>query len=326
MKHIKRIIIFIIIIIIVLIALIVILKNRNLKENQEILNEVTTEETKSEENNQDKTVELVKNRNNFYTVKECVLNYLKYNFDKDYESLYALLDQSYIEENNINKDNISSKLNYYNEQQSLNISEMYKKEIDKQYVEYYIYAQLRDAYYSEDDEVTYSKEDKDFYITITLDIINNYYTVNIDENYCKKKINEFDKNTNIELSKADEEKKKEKSEEVKKFLYKQMSVSNTQMVYEYMKNYLYNVDYHIEKAYNLLDDEYKAEIGSLADYKKYVQENKDWIQDLDSMKYKDFSVNKEQDETVYSFNDYEGRKYTIKERAVMFYTINIERK
>ena len=142
MKHIKRIIIFIIIIIIVLIALIVILKNRNLKENQEILNEVTTEETKSEENNQDKTVELVKNRNNFYTVKECVLNYLKYNFDKDYESLYALLDQSYIEENNINKDNISSKLNYYNEQQSLNISEMYKKEIDKQYVEYYIYAQL----------------------------------------------------------------------------------------------------------------------------------------------------------------------------------------
>ena len=102
--------------------------------------------------------------------------------------------------------------------------------------------------------------------------------------------------------------------------------TDEQMVKQYLYIYKQNIYYHIEDAFNQLDDEYKASFGSLDNYKNYVQENKEFINNLVTANYSNLVVSQDEPNfiNIYQFNDDNGRTYIIKETAIMKFTINIK--
>lgn len=93
-------------------------------------------------------------------------------------------------------------------------------------------------------------------------------------------------------------------------------------------NYLYNFSelalYSVKDSYDRLDNEFKNKFNNFADYEDFVNRNREWIFSLYSNKYSNIKVNNNKNIKTYSFEDSEGNKFTIKEKAIMDYKINIE--
>lgn len=94
--------IIVIIIIIILIILIYML-NKNTSGDMKTSN---NNEIETNIDSSNLSVEPVKNRNIYYTVINCINQYLEYIVNDENDSVYAILDKKYIKKNNINKDNV----------------------------------------------------------------------------------------------------------------------------------------------------------------------------------------------------------------------------
>ena len=112
----------------------------------------------------------------------------------------------------------------------------------------------------------------------------------------------------------------------KGYLYDTKTLTDEQMVKKYLYIYKENIYYHIEDAYNQLDNTYKSTFGSLDNYKAYVNENKYFIDSLLTADYSEITVSKDDPNyiNIYTFYDSEDRVYTIKEKAIMKFKIDIE--
>ena len=86
---------------------------------------------KSEETFVDTDYGVVTDYNRYYTVKNAIIKYLSYVNSKDSDSIYEVLDTSYINDNSITKDNVLSKVENYNVAISYKSNKMCYKRIAK---------------------------------------------------------------------------------------------------------------------------------------------------------------------------------------------------
>lgn len=101
-----------------------------------------------------------------------------------------------------------------------------------------------------------------------------------------------------------------------------MNVSDQTMSIKYLLDYKEQALYNTDKAYNLLDEEYKqAKFGSIERYSKYLQNTKEELQQAYLTQYQ---VKKYDDYTQYVLIDQFSNYYIIREKTVMDYTVILD--
>lgn len=130
-------------------------QNNTLEKPQEPITEVT----------------IVKNRNDFFTVANCIAKYLPYLTQKDSENLYNFLDNDYKIKNNITKENVLNKIQTLDDFYKFKARQMYETKISDDITQYFVYGTLT-VETTEDDE-----EETKFYISVKLDKQNNTFSV-----------------------------------------------------------------------------------------------------------------------------------------------------
>lgn len=123
----------------------------------------------------DTSIKPVTDRNLFYTVEDCINNFINYGVDKNYDAIYALLTQNFIDENNITKENVSEKIQLFEKKQIIRITDMYMQNMEQNgYTKYYTHLKVREnKNYSEDEQII----EDDYYITVVLNDNEMYYTI-----------------------------------------------------------------------------------------------------------------------------------------------------
>jgi len=151
-----------ILIIIFIILILILIVTLNLKEKDSKKEEI-------------KEPVIVTDYSNFYMISNCAQRYINYVINADIESLVIVLNNKYKKENNINKDNILSKLdNFNNKNYNFQARKMYYEEISDGY-KYYVHGFLIENLF---DEIPKK--------------IDYYLIVNVDKNYEKFDITPYD--------------------------------------------------------------------------------------------------------------------------------------
>lgn len=121
--------------------------------------------------NKDK-IKLVDNYSIFYTTSNSANLYLNYLANDDSKSIISLLDEEYIENNNITKENVIDKLKDFTiEFPTLRVVSMYEEKINNNKKRYYLKGNLIDS-----DEDKYEIV-KDYFLIVDIDSSNNTYTI-----------------------------------------------------------------------------------------------------------------------------------------------------
>lgn len=185
MKKLKAFIIIIVIIIIILLVGLLYLQfidknsdndlNNNSDEeisysnNTEDENNASSEDGIDEEYEDEKDIREVTDRSKFYTVENCIRDFIEYNVKQEFYCVYALLDQNYIDENQITEENIQDKIENYTDEQIITITEMYMQKTEQEgYTRYYTHLKIRGS-----KETTM----RDYFITVILNDNDMYYTI-----------------------------------------------------------------------------------------------------------------------------------------------------
>lgn len=161
LKKFKYIIFTVIIIIIILIGAFFLIKNNN-------KNSVNVQESQNVIKIETIDTEEVTNSAMYFTVKSCVDTYVKYISEQNNEALYGILDKTYIEQNNINKNNILSSISVLEGKNiDFNIQEMRVKDEDEEIQVYYIKGMLRNE----------NDNKKQIQLTVNIDMTNKVFTI-----------------------------------------------------------------------------------------------------------------------------------------------------
>lgn len=167
----KKIIVALIIIIIVILISIIILKSNIKKNNQNIMHEVTEEYEEFLSNLELNSINILEDRDTFFTVASCIDKYLISIFNQNGTDIYNLIDKSYLDEFSITEGNILEKTERYNELQIFNAKKIYELNENETISVYYVYGKIRD------DAEELDTKRSDFYITVKLDKVNRTYSI-----------------------------------------------------------------------------------------------------------------------------------------------------
>lgn len=323
MKKIKNKILFCLIILLIAIIAVLIYSLKYIKnvDGGIIPNQITDEET----NNGDETEEQ-KREEQFYVdkityinIKECLNNYVSglnakkskyygYNEKGDYTfivgdetingEIYNLLSNSYINKKGINTQNVRNYV-YKVEKSTFYTPIKIDVKFDSEYLKAYgIYGVLQDLEYNIIEES---------YLILNIDKLNQTFSV--------EQLSSLEELKNIKVDNVEEIAVKENNQYgdisgmldeavIKEYVdtYKSVTIGNPEIVYN-----------------NFLDEEYRnKKFGSLENYKKYVEENKETIIGIDIQKFnvEDFGtfmqyVGIDQNNKYYIFNAKTITDYTV---------------
>lgn len=135
------------------------------------INSKTQKQTIVKAPEKQKEIVIVKNRNDFFTVANCVDKYITYLTTKEKEILYNYLDEEYKKQNNITMNNIYSYVKTFDDYYKFKAKEMYVCELSSTISQYYVYGTLTIESTGDDEE------EMPFYISIKLDKANNTFSV-----------------------------------------------------------------------------------------------------------------------------------------------------
>ena len=239
MEKLMKIIIILFIIIVLLIGgvLYLLKKSDNSNENEVNIN-INSEDfeiTGSDELNEVESTNLV------FNIKQCIQYYIDYINDNNYKAVMKVLDENYIKSNNITEENIKNKSSKFMES-SYFIDKTYEKNVTVDKSIYYIYGRLVNSEtYENIDNVNF---------TVIIDSQNQTFSVipEVMEN------SNFNYNLNIKYDNT----------------YK--NFSDSEILDEYFSYYKNLVIKQPEKAFDLLDSEYKKiRFNNSVDmYKEYL--------------------------------------------------------
>lgn len=246
MEKLMKIIIILFIIIVLLIGgvLYLLKKSDNSNENEVNIN-INSEDfeiTGSDELNEVESTNLV------FNIKQCIQYYIDYINDNNYEAVMKVLDENYIKSNNITEENIKNKSSKFMES-SYFIDKTYEKNVTVDKSIYYIYGRLVNSEtYENIDNVNF---------TVIIDSQNQTFSVipEVMEN------SNFNYNLNI---------KYDNNDYYNEYTYK--NFSDSEILDEYFSYYKNLVLKQPEKAFDLLDSEYKKiRFNNSVDmYKEYL--------------------------------------------------------
>lgn len=312
MKKIRNIIIILIIIIVLIITALILLNkkknNNSISEENIVENQDNGQEDiiyDSYENGADQTIidqniKVVTNSTKFYTVSNCVQNYMNMVTAKNKISTYNMLSKKYINSNKIEQDNV---LKY-----TANVSNNYTFTPLKMNVlegvntdKYAVYGKiLEKEKIGIGKDIFFIVEICTKNITFSITPLNNYTSIN------QIKL----ENEDIEIVENDDN------------IFSYYRITDEELIRKYSSNYKLNAIYNVSYAYNLLDLEYRNKrFGSLEEYKKYVSDNKTIIE---GSLLKNYKVTDYDNYTKYDYIDQNGRHFIFKETAVMRYTLLLD--
>ena len=316
MKSLKKIIIVLLIIIILIMLLILKFLNQNKK--QEILNEFASNENNADTIKLDDKIKEVDNASLYYSVMNCLNKYMEiinwkengleefveggeillsdlYGIstkENQYENIYNLLSQNYIEKNNINMSNVSSIINMY-KCEVYNITRMYIKD-DETIKIFFVYLKIND---------------KDALIKISLNVESNCFSVEPLEYVSEEEL----KNSYID------------SENVEKNQYNSFrteQISDEEMAKKYFNNYKHLLLKNNSDAYELLNENYKqVRFNNYSKFNKYINDNK---QKLSKIKITKYSIKTDNNYKEYICKDQYNNIYIFEEKAIMNYSVILD--
>lgn len=251
-KILKIIIVCVIVIIIILISLIVnLIKKDDLDVDRNLLSDERKEYLNMLENpgrvtNGEKPQE-VNIETLYFTVENCIDEYKNNMINKDSKAIYNILTEEYINDNQITEQNVISKLSNYKDISNYRIEKMYSITGIK-FSTYYIEGTINN---------------QSVYFIVNIDDASKSFSImpTTQETY-NKKINE-EIQTNQKYENTIEK------NEFNSVAY--VYLSEQDIVERYFQDYLSNAIYNMERAYSMIDNEYKQKkFGSLEQYKNYV--------------------------------------------------------
>lgn len=321
MKALKRIIIFIVVFIIIVLIIILSLLNKYGKKEE---SDKDSYENGADQVNIDTELREVTEPTYYYTVYDCLDNYIKsittkleefdaenyipggemnYYEEKGIETdeernqyIYNLLDSNYISENNITINNVNQYLDENKLNIDFNIEKMYEMLSERVY-QYVVYIN--------------TNENTKLCFLISLDTQNFTYMIKpvqyIEWNNLKKEniyenIDEIKENSNN--------------------TYDYTRISNEDMAKKYFYNLKYSIINNKNYIYNKLEKNYRdARFGDFNTFSEYVEENNENFSDISLSKY---SVNVYEGYTEYVCKDQYDNMYIFKAYAVMDYVLTLD--
>ncbi len=317
MKSIRKIIIFIISIIVVLILILF-----GIKFRENIKNKENVEEEYVPENE----ITKVYNNEEFYNIKlifqdiQEYINYLdyshfesKYEFtdsesttnglkEKGIESIKGIIDENYMKEYNVTDDIIYNNFVKFSNKK-IRINNIYVCEQNLRIKTYFVYAS--DIETNNELKLVINTDDSNCTFNIMLEDYFNKNNIS-EENIEEKKIN-----INIE-----------KIEENNYNKYEYYTISDKDYTLNIYQDYMDIIKYNPEKAYEILDNEYKQKrFYNLDKFNEFIEQNDFSNGEYEITKYK---LNKKDNYTEYICIDQYGNYYIFKDKGVMDYTVMLD--
>ena len=254
----------------------------------------------------DSTMKKNKIRNLYFSIESSINTFFKYINIENQEAVYSILSNEYINENKITSRNVLKKLN--------------KKDNFIKFVVEDIYTIERLGSYSNfvKGTITYGESQEEWFALIDADIDYKYYQITP---YSKDEyINKVNNEKTADLK------------EIKKNEYNIMTttkVSDETMCSKYFNDYKEKMLNNPEKAYEMLDEEYKKNnFSEFSKYEQYLNDNKEMIKLATLIECSVETIELSDDyEYVYNYilKDNNNITYTIIENAIMDYTVKIDR-
>lgn len=265
------------------------------------------------------TIQEISVRNDYYAVKSCInkfyVYYSKiYNID-DYlieddeivennqktqsiEAVYNMLDEEYIDYNNITKNNLTTKLPQVGKM-SIIIDDMYVSEKDNNISVYFAYGKLID---------TTTSQPKDFSIMVKVDRLSRTFTVLLGD-FIDEKFGDIDVGKKLEINYP------EKIEKNDYNTYDYKIIKDDTYIGDIFKSFRDNMIYDKQAAYEQLNEEYRNKrFPTLKDFEKYINDN---TRKISTMNLSHYEKNKENGVVQYICKDSNDNYYIIKEKSTM---------
>lgn len=242
-------------------------------------------------------LEVVNDYNSFFTTTNYVNNFFSYS--KDSSKLYDVIYSSYIDDNNITKDNIFDYIKSYQGDVSIKVTDMKYVKVKDNYI-YYVKGKL---YQSTFDSVEVIEDN--FEVVVLVDIDTSSYSIYpIDDNDYKDIINgikkiKIDNNSNNVVKTSS-------------------SISKEQMCVVYLSDYIDKLNNDINSAYDVLSNSMKEKYVSLDNFRLYINNNLNRITtDADKC-----SLEKVKNKRIYTVLDKNSNKYVFVETNIMNYKVD----
>lgn len=308
MKDSKKIlmsIIGVIIIIIIIIAILVLTLNKSNsisaqekgvleKEYEEYLN--TLENPASIVNG--KKPEPVKMENIYFNAKNSIDKYFNYIQKKNFEAILAVLDQEYVNTNELEASNVLSAKFIPKSAEDFRIEDMYSLD-GSNYTVFYVKGEIKE---------------EPIYLIVNIDFKNKTFSmIPSDQKEYEDKIN-----TVIEGQTG-----KEKEIEANEFNALEVStLQEDEIASKYLLDFKEKMISNPDIAYTIIDEEYKEKrFPSLSDFQSYIQENRQKIQNTTLVEY---SVESRDGYKQYTCLDNYGNYYIFNVTAAMKYTVLLD--
>lgn len=304
MKKIK-IMISILIILILLVSIgLVILKIQVKKDRAENFENTITMQI-------DPKVKIVSDKNEFFAINACITKYLMNSMLEENEILYSLLDETYIKELGVTKENILEKINTI-ENPVFYSNKMYVKQEDYDLYTYFVNGRLINKE---------TLEVQDYSVIVRLDKRNDLFSVIPNEYIQLKKITTQDKEKIVFSNSSPIENKQYN-------LFEFENIEDQTVLVEYINEIKDNMIYDIESSYKKLDTNYReSNFSTIDEYKRYLNEN---ITRFYTMKLTKYKITQYDEYKQYVCIDENDRfciinEYSIGDYQVMLdeYSVNI---
>lgn len=240
------------------------------------------------------------NKNNFiYYEKNESGKYVKSSETIQEETIYKLLSENYIKNNNITINNIYNYVNVISEKNAVIPIKIDKISDESSNVQNYMVKSM----------VTFTNNKENYsymYVLINIDSNNRTFSVEPvkDENNTKVEYNI----TTIENKDVN--------------IYNTASLSNQDIIKDYINNYKIFMLSDVELAYSYLNEEYKQKrFKTLDEFKKHIENNKEKIESTRVYKY---TVNYLEEGTEYICQDQYGRYYIFTEKEPLDYSVMLD--
>lgn len=317
MNKIRNIIIIVILIILIILISIVLLYLKNNPEDNINISEGDVGEV-IEITNEIKEVD---NIDKFKTVEQCIQKYYNIinnesslfygrNDDGEFEKIISdteirkmrlnLLSQEYIENNNINTNNIYQYIDTI-ETQGTVIALKMKEIINNPIEKYLVQAIIIDYNYNVLDE---------FYIIVNLDVINNIFSI-------EPILDEYNNIEEIQINNTNKEIKNNNDNNYKREIY-----TYEDRAKDYILTYKRLALSKPEILYNYMDEEYRNKRWrTLENFKKYITDNKD---EIIKIRFKEYLVNVEESFTQFVCKDQYENYYIFDEIIPMKFNLKLD--
>ena len=238
-------------------------------------------------------MEIVTDYNTFFSVSNCVNDYINYLTKEDSEAIYNLLSSDYV---GTEDTGITST---YPENSSAVIDSIKEIKLNSRQIIYYVTGKIIQNNFDETSVI-----DNDFSIIVLIDYNNITYSIIPVDNY-KKIVNKI-KKINIEKNEFNN-------------LKKTNLVSKEQICVLYMSDYIDKINNDINSAYELLTVKMKEKYPTIDSYQTYINNNKDKFTTVADK----CRVTEGKDNTrTYYVVDGNENEYTFYEDGIMNYTVD----